>query len=99
MSYIIAVSGPVAVGKSALVNEFVERFSTYRLSTRQILIDMGVQNERGALIAAGARLDVETDGAWVRDGVLPYIERARVILIDAVRTERQAPCILPAIQA
>jgi adenylosuccinate synthase len=90
--YVIAISGPVAVGKSVLADQFIERFRAYRLSTRQLLIDKDVENERGALIEAGKRLDRETDGAWVRDGVLPYIERekeSQVILIDSVRTEQQ----------
>jgi adenylosuccinate synthase len=92
LDYVIAISGPVAVGKSLLANQFIERFKTYHLSTRQILIDKGIQNDRGALIEAGNSLDRETDGTWVSDGVLPYLEREKgkqVILIDAVRTERQ----------
>ena len=92
MRYVIAISGPVAVGKSVLADQFVQRFNTYRLSTRQLLIDKGVENERGALIEAGKKFDVQTDGTWVRDGVLPYLQREKkrqVILIDAVRTERQ----------
>jgi hypothetical protein len=77
LDYVIAISGPVAVGKSVLADQFIERFKAYRLSTRQLLIDRGVENERGALIEAGQRLDRETDGAWVRDGVLPYLEREK----------------------
>jgi adenylosuccinate synthase len=92
VDYVIAISGPVAVGKSVLADQFIERFRTFRLSTRQILIDRDVENDRGALIEAGKNLDLETDGAWVRDGVLPYLEREKakqIILIDAVRTGRQ----------
>jgi adenylosuccinate synthase len=93
LHYVIAISGPVAVGKSVLATQFVDRFRTYRISTRQILIDKGVENSRSALIEAGKQLDLETDGKWVRDGVLPYLEREsekQVLLIDAVRTARQA---------
>jgi adenylosuccinate synthase len=92
LALVIAISGPVAVGKSVLAGELFERFRTCRVSTRQMLIDRGCKNDRGALIEAGNRLDRETDGAWVRDGVLPYFDRERekqVILIDAVRTGRQ----------
>ena len=92
MKYVIAISGPVAVGKSVLVSEFVDRFTTYRLSTRQILIDKGVEDDRDELIEAGKALDHQTDGAWVRDGALQYLEREKereIILIDAVRTDRQ----------
>jgi adenylosuccinate synthase len=92
LKYIIAISGPVAVGKSVLADELIKRFRTHRISTRQILIDRGIENERGALIDAGNRLDAETDGAWVRDGVQPYLaanEDKQVILVDAVRTAQQ----------
>lgn len=92
MLIVIAISGPVAVGKSRLADEFIKRFRTHRISTRQIMIDAGIENERGALIEAGKKLDNETDGSWVRDGVRPYLEPQadkQVLLIDAVRTQRQ----------
>ncbi|WP_247804126.1 adenylosuccinate synthetase [Bradyrhizobium sp. 191] len=92
MRYIIVISGPVAVGKSALADELLQRFSSHRISTRQLLIDTGCPNERDALIEAGKRLDAETEGRWVRDGIARYVaehERKDVILVDAVRTAPQ----------
>jgi len=92
MNYIIALSGPVAVGKSALADEFIKRFKALRISTRQLLIEAGAKNDRSALIDAGNRLDRETDCAWLRDGVVEYEKRnpgAKTILVDAVRKERQ----------
>jgi adenylosuccinate synthase len=72
VKYVIAISGPVASGKSVLASEIVKRFKTHRISTRQLLVDVGAPNERNALIEAGKRLDNETDGTWVRDGSRPY---------------------------
>jgi adenylosuccinate synthase len=93
VKYLIAISGPVASGKSVLANELRKRFKTHRISTRQLLADTGAVNERNALIEAGKRLDSKTDGTWVRDGSVPYISENEtscdIILIDAVRTERQ----------
>lgn len=92
MNYLIAISGPVASGKSILAEEIQKRFRTYRISTRQLLIDADVPNDRASLIEAGKRLDRETDGAWISDGARIYVERhikSDIILIDAVRTERQ----------
>jgi adenylosuccinate synthase len=93
MKYLIAISGPVASGKSVLANKMLKRFESYRISTRQLLLDSGTPNERNALIEAGKRLDRETDGIWVRDGSLPYVQAHEntcdVIMIDAVRTEPQ----------
>ena len=45
----------------------------------------GDWNERGALIEAGKKLDIETDGSWVRDGIRRYLEPhadKQVLLID-----------------
>jgi adenylosuccinate synthase len=93
VKYLIAISGPVASGKSAIANEALKRFKTHRISTRQLLMDAGTANERAALIEAGKRLDSQTDGTWVRDGIGRYVaahEKSHdIILIDAVRTARQ----------
>lgn len=92
MKHLIAISGPVASGKSVLAAELGRRFKTHRISTRQLLLDTGVANERNALIEAGKRLDRETDGAWVREGSRKYVDQhsdCDVVLIDAVRTKQQ----------
>jgi adenylosuccinate synthase len=93
VKYLIAISGPVASGKSALANEMVKRFKTHRISTRQLIADAGAPNERNALIEEGKRLDRDTGGIWVREGSRPYIQQnektSDIILIDAVRTEDQ----------
>jgi adenylosuccinate synthase len=92
VKHIIAISGPVASGKSVLAEEILKRFSSHRISTRQLLIDAGAENDRHKLIEAGKRFDRETDGSWVLEGSRKYIDRHQqcdVILIDAVRTEQQ----------
>lgn len=90
---VVALSGPVASGKSALADQFVRRFQAYRLSTREILLERGVANDRGALMEEGNRLDQETDGAWVRDGAVQAENSSAkglpVLLIDAVRKKTQ----------
>ena len=92
MKYLIAISGPVASGKSAIAEQALQRFSAHRISTRQLLLDANVGDDRSRLIEEGKRLDQETDGAWVLQQSRKYIERHEncdVILIDAVRTEQQ----------
>ncbi len=92
MKYLIAVSGPVASGKSVLAGEILKRFKSHRISTRQLLIDAGVENERAVLIEAGKRLDRETDGKWVEEGSRKYVDQYKqydVVVIDSVRTDRQ----------
>jgi adenylosuccinate synthase len=93
VKYLIAISGPVASGKSALAEEFVKRLTTHRISTRRILMDFGAKDDRTDLIETGKRLDRETGGAWIRDGIAPYVKEhgpsCEVILVDAVRTAEQ----------
>jgi adenylosuccinate synthase len=93
MKYVIAVSGPVAVGKTALTKEIEARFVTHRISTRQFLLAEGASDDRTSLIQKGKDLDQQTEGTWVRDKCAPIIAQheaaADVILVDAVRTERQ----------
>lgn len=70
----------------------LRRFHSHRLSTRQLLLDRSCPNDRGALIEAGRKLDQETGGTWVRDGIARYVAEhhdKEIILIDAVRTSQQ----------
>ncbi len=92
MKYLIAISGPVASGKSVIAEEALERFSAHRISTRRLLLDANVGDDRSRLIEEGKRLDRETEGAWVVQQSRKYIElheNCDVIIIDAVRTEQQ----------
>ena len=92
MKHVIAISGPVASGKTVLADEILKRSSSHRISTRQLLIDAGAENDRHELIEAGKRFDRETDGKWVLRAAGKYIDRHQqcdVILIDAVRTAQQ----------
>ena len=61
MKYVIAISGPVAVGKTALTKEIEKRFITHRISTRQFLLKAGAADERISLIEKGKLLDQQTD--------------------------------------
>src|SRR4051794_9248576 len=70
MRFLIAVSGPIAVGKSAVIGELAQRFKTLRISTRELIqARRPVPSERGPLQAAGEALDRETDGKWVAEDV------------------------------
>lgn len=93
MRMIVAISGPIGVGKSAFADELTSRFEAKRVSTRQFIIDrLGTPNERGALQAAGAKLDQDTDGEWVADAVA-NVQRgspaAAILLVDSVRIVKQ----------
>lgn len=73
MKKIVAISGPVASGKSIIAHQAQKRFDAYRISTRQLLLDAGAQDERSRLIEEGKRLDAETDGRWVLERSRRYV--------------------------
>lgn len=92
MNYLIVLSGPVGVGKSALSKELLARFSAVRVSTRQILVARGVPNERRALQEEGETLDRQTGGGWVSEGVKAFAENMAangLLLVDSVRIAGQ----------
>lgn len=91
---VVAVSGPVAAGKSDLARALAERFNGIRLSTRQILMRRLRADEpvtRGKLQRIGAALDQQTGGRWVADGLCSRIYAAseRLIIIDSIRIPGQ----------
>jgi adenylosuccinate synthase len=92
MKLLFVISGPVGVGKSAFCKEFEARFGAFRLSTRKILTDRGVPDDRHALQAAGELLDRETDGQWVADSVAARVQdlsQDAILLIDSARIKQQ----------
>lgn len=93
MPIIVALSGPVAVGKTAFGDELASSFKVRRVSTRKYIIDrLGTANERSALQVAGTKLDTETGGAWVADAVEAESARcdeSTILLVDSVRIVSQ----------
>jgi adenylosuccinate synthase len=91
MRVLLALSGPVGVGKSSFCDVLKARFGADRLSTRGLLIATGAKRERGDLQAAGERLDRETDGKWVSDALAERLSKdgSDIIIIDAIRIKKQ----------
>ena len=54
---LIALSGPIASGKSAVADILVERFRGRSLKTSSIIRSLGANNERMGLIKGGDDLD------------------------------------------
>jgi adenylosuccinate synthase len=90
---VIAISGPIGVGKSSFANALVESFGAIQVGTRDyILRQTGCDNERRALQDAGDDLDRETGGAWVADSVQEAADTAgpdALLLLDSARIEPQ----------
>jgi adenylosuccinate synthase len=99
MRCIIALSGPIAVGKSAVIDELKERYGAVRVSTRELIqrLKPGVPSEREPLQEAGDELDRATDGAWVaielqkwmKDLAQKDLAQDAIVVVDSVRIAKQ----------
>jgi adenylosuccinate synthase len=93
MGVVIAVSGPIAVGKSAVIGELAQRFKILRISTRELIqCRRQVPSEREPLQVAGEALDHETDGKWVAEDVAARtrgLDNDVLIIVDSVRISKQ----------
>lgn len=93
MRLVIAISGPIAVGKSEFIVELLKRLNGVRISTRELIRSLRtVSNERGLLQQAGDSLDVETDGKWVADALSVFAAELSddvVAIVDSVRITKQ----------
>jgi adenylosuccinate synthase len=95
---IVALSGSVSSGKSTLAERLSDRYGAVHLRTRELLaahaqaVGYGLAMERAALQKYGERLDAETDGRWVVDGLAPTIASlggSGLVIIDAIRIPAQ----------
>lgn len=93
---IVALSGPVAAGKSTLATGLQRDYAALSISTRELLRARAGTgqplDDRRSLQEFGEHLDTSTDGRWVAEDVRPAVESAAsgsVIVIDAVRVPAQ----------
>ena len=94
---LVLLSGPIAVGKSAVAAVLIERYSFSRISSGRYLAELaklkGLSGNRGELQELGDTLDRESDYKWLIDDVAkPLIENGGISqnwLIDSVRKARQ----------
>src|ERR1039458_3689828 len=105
---VVLLSGRVASGKSTLVQQLTRRFPDERihvLKTKDLIQELAkrrstdtLRAERRAMQDFGDQLDRETEGKWVRDGLVTLInqhttlEASPIFIVDAVR-------ILPQVRA
>lgn len=93
MRLVVTMSGPIAVGKSAVIAEFLKRIKAVRVSTRELILSLrNVPSGRGPLQEAGDSLDRETNGKWVADALaarVRTIDGDAVVIVDSVRVPKQ----------
>jgi adenylosuccinate synthase len=94
---IVVLSGKICAGKSALCGSLVSHAGARLIKTHEIIQTLaecanGILAARLSLQDFGEKLDRETGGKWVADGVemiLKTIPDQRMIVIDAVRVQAQ----------
>lgn len=67
MRLIVCTSGEIGTGKSTLARKLHEKFHFEIFKTSDVLGEMSKKRDRVALQKLGEKLDIETDGSWVRD--------------------------------
>jgi hypothetical protein len=97
MPLLLLLSGPVAVGKSSIAHELVERHGFQIIRSGAYLAEVaareGRQGSREALQQLGDALDQQTDYRWLIDDVTAAALHANPShvrwLLDSVRKKRQ----------
>jgi adenylosuccinate synthase len=99
VNLILILSGPIASGKSNLSRDLSERFGFAVLKTNELLKELAQsesEETRKSLQTFGRALDLSTNGAWVRDGLIKFAENlpddAKVI-VDSARIAEQIEAI------
>lgn len=91
MRLMLALSGPVGVGKSSFTRILEQRFGAAVHSTRAMLESWGTAAKRRDLQNAGETADRETDGRWVADELAKILsaDPDQVVIVDAIRIKKQ----------
>jgi adenylosuccinate synthase len=91
----VALSGKICAGKSTLCERLVRHTGAKLVKTNEIiqaLAGEGSAATRSALQTLGEKLDRETGGKWVADGlemILSAGQTEQIVVIDAVRIQSQ----------
>ena len=93
----MALSGPVAAGKSTLAERLAARYGAFVVRSHTLLEDAARARgsslgERRALQVFGERLDAETSGRWLADAIRPFAQELpdrSLLVVDAVRIQAQ----------
>lgn len=95
---VVALSGPVASGKSTLAERLAARYGATVVKSHDLLEQRATERsgkrlgERRALQEFGELLDSETGGAWLADAVAALadtLEDRSVVVVDAIRIQAQ----------
>ena len=97
MRHIIALSGPIASGKSELAQRLADQHGVRLISTGDLIRQAkpDVPNERSAPQAAGEALDRATGGKWVANALSELADGSNQsnVVIDSIRIEAQVDAL------
>jgi len=106
--HVVAVSGPVAAGKSTLARRLAERYDGHYISTRHLIVAHAEASgetppsERRAFQEYGEALDRHRGGTWVSEAAASLVAQrsdARLVIVDGVRTRDQVEALRVAFSA
>jgi adenylosuccinate synthase len=96
---VVVLSGKIGAGKTSLCERLVDQASTKLVKTRELIeilatatIDGSFRVGRISLQEFGEKLDRESGGKWVADGLDKFLHREpnlETVIIDAVRIQAQ----------
>lgn len=99
---IVVISGAVGAGKSTLAGLLSQRHDAFHMRTHDLMEDhareftVDLPRERRAMQEYGDRLDTESQGGWVAEGVARSLDSTTdqsravtLVVVDSVREHRQ----------
>lgn len=99
---LVVITGPVGSGKSTLARRLADRYGALHIRTQDLMRDRAIAFneelplERRALQDYGDKLDQDTGGGWVAEGVAKLIDErpsavddSPLIIVDSVRAHHQ----------
>ncbi|GAB5389700.1 MAG: hypothetical protein Alpg2KO_26680 [Alphaproteobacteria bacterium] len=94
---IITLSGPIASGKSTMVDGMKQRSSFEHIMTSTLMRKLfpGTADDRGELHKLADRLEAKTGGAWLAEALADAVKGRTdgVVIVDSVRTAAQLEAI------
>jgi adenylosuccinate synthase len=100
---IVLMSGPIGSGKTTLCKQFVRDFGAVHFKSREYLLarvdpskDPSKPTSRDKLQRLGDKLDKQTNGGWIVNGVedqLKNVAEQQLVLVDAVRIKPQIDAV------